>query len=558
MNDQYPELYSSYRWFVPTQFNLAQACVHRWAENPLEGRRIAVYYEDGLGQREVWTYSRLSETTNQLANGLIKMGVAPGDRVAIIMTQRPEAAAALMAVFSVGAIATPLSCEFGPEAIGIRLRDAKARAAIVDSYSGPNLLEAQAQCPLLTQIIGLEFQHDSIIPWRTLLARQPTGFKPLPTKSSSPAMLLYTSGTTGAPKGAMLAHSTLIGNLPGFVAAQNWFPQPGDVFWSPAGWAWTGGLMNSLLPTLYFGRPIVATPGKFSATRALQTLERYQVTSVFLPPSLLRLVMNEISAPATRYRLAVRSIMTAGETLGATAFEWCRKNLGITPNEMFGQTEMNHIIGNSHTKWPAKAGSMGRPFPGHRVAVLDDHGRPCAPGAVGNIAMNRYDIHGHPDPVLFLGYWRNDAATQAKFQNDWCLTGDLASVDEDGYLWYSGRRDDVFTSGGYLIDPGEIENCLLGHKAVAAAAVVPTPSETFGTMVKAYVVLAPASQKQDAQALSHTLQDHVRKRLAPWQMPQSIEFVTHLPTTSSGKIRRHVLRARERQISESAAHGNRA
>src|SRR3546814_857672 len=473
------------------------------------------------------------------------------------MAQRPEAAAALMAVFSVGAVATPLSCEFGPEAIGIRLRDAKARVAIVDSTSGPNLLDAQAQCPLLTLIVWFEFQHDRIIPLRTLLARQPTVFKPTPPRASSPALLLYTSGTTGAPKGAMLSHSTLIGNLPGFVASQNWFPQPSDIFWSPAGWAWTGGLMNSLLPTLYFGRPIVATPGKFSAARALQTLERYQVTNVFLPPSTLRLIMSEIDAPAARYQLALRSIMTAGENLGTPAFDWCRKNLGITPNEMFGQTEMNNIIGNSHAKWAAKAGSMGRPYPGHRVAVLDDQGRPCAPGVIGNIALNRCDIHGHPDPVIFLHYWRNDTATQAKFKDDWCLSGDLASMDHDGYLWYSGRRDDVFTSGGYLIDPGEIENCLLGHKAVNRAAVVPTPDDTYGAQAKAYVVTSGGYLNQDAQALTHALQDHVRNRLAPWQMPKNIEFVTRLPTTTSGRIRRHVLRARERQLSENAAQQNR-
>jgi acetyl-CoA synthetase len=552
MNDQYPELYSSYRWFVPTQFNLAQACVHRWAENTHEGRRVAVYYEDEFGQREVWSYSRLSDTTNQLANGLIKMGVAPGDRVAVIMAQRPEAAAVLMAIFSVGAVATPLSCEFGPEAIGVRLRNAQARVAFVDNTSGPNLLEAQAQCPALAQIVGLEFQHDSTMAWHTLLARQPTTFKPLPTRASSPALLLYTSGTTGAPKGALLSHSTLIGNLPGFVASQNWFPLPNDVFWSPAGWAWTGGLMNSLLPTLYFGRPIVATPGKFSAARALQILERYHVTNVFFAPSVLRLIMVEADNPAARYQLSLRAVMTAGETLGETAFNWCRDNLGIIPNEMFGQTEMNNIIGNSHTKWPAKAGSMGRPYPGHRIAVLDDHGAPCGPGATGNIALNRYDNQGYPDPILFLRYWNNDDATLARFKGDWCLSGDLASVDRDGYFWYKGRRDDVFTSGGYLIAPDEIENCLLGHKAVASAAIVPTPDDTYGAKVKAYVVRSSAFLKRDAQALAHTLQDHVRNRLAPWQMPTAIEFVSQLPTTTSGKIRRHVLRARERQLCENA------
>jgi acetyl-CoA synthetase len=548
MNDQYSELYPSYRWYVPSQFNIAQACVHRWAENPHEGRRIALYFEDELGQREVWTYARLSETANQLANGLTKMGVAPGDRVAVIMTQQPEAAAAFIAILSVGAIATPLSPLFGADALSVRLRDSKARVAIIDAATGPNLLEAQAQCPDLTQIIGVGFQHDSIIPWRTLLARQSSQFKPLPTKAASPALLLYTSGTTGTPKGALLAHSALIGNLPGFVAAQNWFPQKSDVFWSPADWACIGGLMNALLPTLYFGHSMVCTLGRFSGERAFEIMQRYRVTNTFLTPAALKTMMQDVQAPRERYQLALRGIMSTGESLGTSIFDWCRQVLGVTPNEMFGQTEMNSLIGNSHQKWPAKPGSIGRPYPGHQIAVLDAHGKPCPVGAIGSIALNRYDMHGHPDPALFLGYWRNEQASQDKFMGDWCLSGDLASIDSEGYFWYHGRSDDVFKSAGHRIGPGEIENCLLGHDAVANAAVVPKPDPARGALVKAYVVLAQAYHEHDPQLLAKELQDHVRMHLAPYQTPREIEFVERLPMTTTGKIRRHVLRVREQQL----------
>ncbi|HEY9278451.1 MAG TPA: AMP-binding protein [Eoetvoesiella sp.] len=553
MNDQYSELYSSYQWFVPSQFNIAQACVHRWAENPHEGRRIALYFEDEFGQREVWTYSRLAQTANQLANGLIKMGVSPGDRVAVIMGQRPETAAAYMAIFSVGAIATPLSALFGADGLSVRLRDAEARVAIVDASTGPDLIQAQQQCPLLTQIIGFGFQHDSIIPWRSLLARQPGTFKVRPTLSSSPALLLYTSGTTGSPKGALLAHSALIGNLPGFVASQNWFPQQGDIFWSPADWTWTGGLMDALLPTLYFGRSIVGTLGRFSAVRAFEILERYQVTNTFLFPTALKMMMKEVESPRQQYQLALRSIMAAGESVGEAVFQWCQEALGITPNEMFGQTEMNYLVGNSHQKWPAKPGSIGRPYPGHKISVLDTHGKPCPAGTVGEIALNRYDIHGHPDPILFLGYWRNQQATQDKFVNDWCLTGDLAKIDKEGYFWYSGRSDDVFKSAGYRIGPSEIENCLVTHAAVANAAIIPKPDPTRGALVKAYVVLTPGYLQADAPALIKTLQEHVETRLSSYQTPKEIEFVEALPMTTTGKIRRHVLRAREQQL----LHGGR-
>ncbi|HUH58720.1 MAG TPA: AMP-binding protein [Candidimonas sp.] len=547
MNDQYSELYPTYQWFVPSQFNIAQACVHRWAETPLEGRKIAIFHENETGDRQVWTFSRLSETTNQLANGLIKMGVKPGDRVALVMGQRPEAVVAYMAIFSVGAIALPLSALFGADGLAIRLRDAEARVAIVDAGTAPDLLEAQAQCPSLTQVIALEYQHETVIPWRSLLARQPITFKTLSTKSDSPALLLYTSGTTGSPKGALLAHSALIGNLPGFVASQNWFPQKGDVFWSPADWTWTGGLMDALLPTLYFGHPIVGTLGRFSVTRALEIMQRYRVTNTFLFPTAIKLMMQEEPTPRAHYGLQLRAIMSAGESVGKVVFEWCQTALGITPNEMFGQTEMNYLVGNSCLKWPAKPGSIGRPYPGHQVAILDDDGEPCAPGQIGDIALNRYDTHGHPDPILFLGYWRDETATQAKFKGNWCLTGDLASVDDDGYYWYAGRSDDVFKSSGYRIGPGEIEDCLLRHDAVANAAVVPKPDNTRGTLIKAYVVLRNGLAAHDPQALQAELQEHVRTRLAPYQTPREIEFVDSLPLTTTGKIRRHVLRAREQQ-----------
>lgn len=547
MNDQYSELYPTYQWFVPSQFNIAQACVHRWAETPLESRKIAIFHENESGERQVWTFSRLSETTNQLANGLIKMGVRPGDRVALVMGQRPEAVAAYMAIFSVGAIALPLSSLFGADGLAIRLRNAEARVAIVDADTAPDLLEAQVQCPHLTQVIALEYQHETVIPWRSLLARQPATFKTVSTKSDSPALLLYTSGTTGSPKGALLAHSALIGNLPGFVASQNWFPQKGDVFWSPADWTWTGGLMDALLPTLYFGHPIVGTLGRFSVTRAFEIMQRYRVTNTFLFPTALKLMMQEQPTPMANYDLQLRAIMSAGESVGKVVFEWCQKALSVTPNEMFGQTEMNYLVGNSYLKWPAKPGSIGRPYPGHKVAVVDETGIPCAPGQIGDIALNRYDIHGYPDPILFLGYWRDEAATQEKFKGDWCLTGDLASVDGDGYYWYAGRGDDVFKSSGYRIGPGEIEDCLLRHAAVANAAVVPKPDETRGTLIKAYVVLRNGLAARDPQDLQAELQEYVRTRLAPYQTPREIEFVDSLPLTTTGKIRRHVLRAREQQ-----------
>ncbi|MDQ2184618.1 AMP-binding protein [Alcaligenaceae bacterium A4P071] len=545
MNDQYQALYQTFSWLVPTQFNIAQACCHRWGESTADARRIAIFYEDEQGQREVWTYARLTEATNQLANGLLRMGVQRGDRVAVVLGQRPETVVAQMAIFSVGAVLLPLSSLFGPEALESRLRDAEARVAIVDESSSAQVIAVAERIPALQQIVGIGFADERVLPWRSLLARQPTDFKPVPTRALDPAILLYTSGTTGTPKGAMLPHAALIGNLPGFVASQDWFPKTGDVFWSPADWAWTGGLMDALLPTLYFGHPIVGTSGRFSPERAFELMERYQVTNTFLFPTALKLMMKTVPKPRDYYALALRAIMSAGEAVGEPVFEWCRDALGVVPNEMFGQTEMNYLVGNSEGRWPARPGSIGRPYPGHQVAVIDAEGTPVPAGTIGEIALNRYDIHGYPDPIMFLGYWRNEAATRDKFSGDWCRTGDLAKVDEDGYYWYAGRADDMFKSSGYRIGPGEIENCLIGHPAVANAAVVPKPDAERGALVKAYVVLTHEAAMQSSDTITADLQNYVRQRLATYQYPKEIEFVDTLPMTTTGKIQRNVLRQQE-------------
>ena len=545
MSDQYLSLYENFRWLIPTHFNIGVECCHRWAQSSADARRIALFYEKESGQREVWTYERLSQTANQLANGLVRMGVQQGDRVAVIMGQRPETLVAHIAIYSAGAVILPLSSLFGPEALEQRLKDAECRVALFDETSGSNLLSCLARCPKLTQLVGIDVPDERVLPWKSLLARQSTEFKPVQTRANDPAILLYTSGTTGAPKGAMIPHRALMGNLPGFVASQNWFPQPSDVFWSPADWAWTGGLMDALLPTLYFGQPIVGTQGRFSAERAFEIMERYRVTNTFLFPTALKQMMKSVPQPREKYQLALRALMSAGESVGETVFHWCQTELGVTPNEMFGQTEMNYLIGNSHHKWPARPGSMGRAYPGHRLAVIDEDGQPVKTGEVGEIALHREDIHGHPDPILFLGYWKNEAATAEKYSGDWCRTGDLARLDADGYFWYAGRADDVFKSSGYRIGPGEIENCLLEHPAVANVAIVPKPDADRGAVVKAFVVLTADHASRERDAITTELQELVRQRLAPYEYPKEIEYIDNLPMTVTGKIQRRVLRQLE-------------
>jgi acetyl-CoA synthetase len=356
------------------------------------------------------------------------------------------------------------------------------------------------------------------------------------TAAEDPAIIIYTSGTTGPPKGALHAHRVLLGHLPGVELPQRFFPQPGDLFWTPADWAWIGGLFDVLLPAWHHGVPVVARrSAKFDPLEAFDLMARHGVRNVFLPPTALKLMRQTGAAAARHVRL--RSVGSGGETLGAELLDWGRDAFAVTINEFYGQTECNLVVANNADIMQVRPGSMGRAVPGHRVAVIDETGTELPDGTAGEIAVRR------PDPVMFLGYWNNAAATRDKFVGDWLRTGDIGRRDGDGYFWYQGRGDDVITSGGYRIGPAEIEDCLLRHPAVAMAAAIGVPDPVRTEIVKACVVLKPGIRGDDA--LARAIQDHVRTRLAAHEYPRLVEFVDALPLTATGKVMRRVLRDRD-------------
>ena len=541
MADRHRELYAAFRWNVPADFNIAEWACRRWSK---ERHRLALQWEDESGATEAWSYWDLQQAANRLSNGLAALGVARGDRVALVLPQRPETVVAYFACFQMGAVAVPLSFLFGPDALEYRLGDSGAKVAIADPDTLPSLQAVRDKLPGLAHVVGCAGANGARVhDWEAMLAAASPHFEPAATRATDPAAIIYTSGTTGPPKGALLPHSALIGNLPGFEHSHDDFPQPGDFFWSPADWAWTGGLWDALMPTLYHGQAILGYRGRFDAERAFHLLEKYAVRNTFLFPTALKMMMKAYPKPRARFELNLRTLMSGGEALGPAVFHWCREELGVTANEIFGQTEMNYIVGNSHTHWPVKPGSMGRPYPGHRIAVIDEAGKELAPGEVGDVALNRRWMDGTPDPVFFLGYWNNPQATTEKYTGDWCRTGDQAARDADGYLWYHGRADDIFKVSGYRVGPTEIENCLVKHPAVANCAVVPSPDATRGCVVKAFVLLAPGHAP--SEALKDSLREHVKSQLAPYQQPREIEFVSELPMTTTGKVQRKVLRERE-------------
>lgn len=563
--DSYAQLHRQFGWKVPKALNMAHMCCGRWAGQNTQAAQVALIEHDSAGQHRSYTFAQLQSQANRLSRVLRAQGVRPGDRVAIVMPQRFETAVAYMAVLQMGAVAMPLSMLFGPQALSFRVNDSQSAVAICDEAAIDAMVQARKDCPCLKTVIGVgQAAAQADLDYAKVTSKAKDSFNHVSTRADDPAVLIYTSGTTGNPKGALIAQRALIGNLTGFVCSQNWFGfDPADarkpstaVFWSPADWAWTGGLMDALLPSLYFGRPIVAFKGRFSPETAFEILHTHQVTHTFLFPTALKAMMKAVPEPRTRYQLKLEAIMSAGEAVGDAVFAYCQQQLGVTVNEMFGQTEINYVVGNCARFWPPKAGSMGKGYPGHQVAVIDDDGEVCGAGVPGEVAVNRFDVHGEPDPVFFLGYWNNEEATRKKYTGDWCRTGDMAVRDEDGYLWYQGRTDDMFKAAGYRIGPGEIENCLVKHPAVANAAVVPKPDAERGALVKAYVVLSPdyavrRQQHASVQAFEtdvrKALQAHVRGLLAPYEYPKEIEFIDQLPMTTTGKVQRRVLRLQEEE-----------
>jgi len=523
-------LHDSFRWSIPERYNIGVDVCDRQP-----GDALALVCEDHLGSVARYTFGDLRNHSNRLGNALAELGVTRGDRVAVIFAQRPEAVIAHLAIYKLGAVAVPMSVLFGPEALEYRFANSRARVVLTDEPRAAQVEAMRDRLPHLEHVVTCAGVGEG--PFWELLAKGADSSPAVDTVADDPAMLIYTSGTTGPPKGSLNAHRCLLGNLPGFELSQNFYAQTGGLFWTPADWAWTGGLLDALLPTLHYGKPVLGYDGqgRFDPERVVDLMARHGVRNAFIPPTAMKMLMQ---VPDTALReVKLKAVMSAGESVGERVVEWAEQALGITVNEMWGQTEFNYLVGNCSAIMPVKLGSMGKPFAGHWVDVIDDQGRPLPDGECGELAART------GDPVQFLGYWENEAATQAKIRGEWFLTGDVGYRDAEGYLWFVGRQDDVISSAGYRIGPGEIEDCLIRHPAVAQAAVIGVPDELRGEIIKAFIVLAPGVTP-DAQ-LTGDIQRQVKQQLAAYEYPREIEYIETLPLTTTGKVRRKELRDRE-------------
>ena len=529
------ELRAGFRWNVPAEFNIGVDVCDKWAG---DRDRVALVDASADPPRS-YTFAELRDRSNRWANALAALGVGPGDRVAVVMSQRPETALAHLATYKLGGVAVPLATLFGEDALEYRLRDSGARAVVLDGQAAPRFARIRDRLPNLSSIIAVDAEARAIpgaLDAAALEERAADRLTPRAARAEDPAGILYTSGTTGPPKGAVVPHRALIGHLPAFCLFHDLAPQPGDRLWSPADWAWIGGLFNVLLAGWHYGLPVVAyRQTRFDPERAFWLLERYGIRNAFIFPTALKL-MRQVPPERRAAALRLRSVCSAGEPVGEELVAWGREHLGVTINEFYGQTEMNLVTGNCGAVQPVKPGSIGTPYPGHHVDVLDESGVPARAGDVGEIAVRR------PDPVMFLGYWNDPEATARKFRGDWALMGDLGVRDADGYLWFTARKDDLIKSGAYRIGPGEVEECLLRHPAVALAAVIGVPDPERGHSVKAFICLAPG--RQPSPALATDLQNWVKSRVGFHAYPRLVEFVAELPLTTTGKLQRYVLRAR--------------
>ncbi len=526
--ENWAALRESFAWAVPPAFNIGVDVVDRHAA---AGNAPALIYEDEAGHVTRLGFRDVARAANAFANALHALGLSRGDRIGILLSQGPETAIAHVAAYKAGLIAVPLFTLFGPEALEYRLADSGARALVTDQENAAKIAGVRDRLPALAHVV----LTDGEPAFWSLIGRASDAFTAVATAACDPALIIYTSGTTGQPKGALHAHRVLLGHLPGVELPHDFFPAAGDLFWTPADWAWIGGLLDVLLPAWHHGVPVLAHRArKFDPDAALALMARHGVRNVFFPPTALKMLRQSgARAPAG---LALRTLASGGETLGNELLDWGRATFGLTVNEFYGQTECNLVVGNCNTLYPVRAGSMGRPIPGHTVAIVDADGQELGAGETGAIAIRR------PDPVMFLGYWNNEPATRAKFAGDWLLTGDLGRMDEDGYLHYLGRDDDVITSAGYRIGPGEIEDCLLGHPAVAMAAAIGVPDPVRTEAVMAWLVLKPGHVP--SVELSKEIQSWVRTRLAAHEYPRHVAFIDSLPMTATGKIIRRELRQR--------------
>ena len=537
--DNYDELYNSFRWSIPENYNIASDTIDKFSNS----ERIALKHVLDDGNCNEFTFKYLQQKSNQLANVLDHLSFKNDDRVGIILGQCPETILSHMACFKSGKISIPLFSLFGDDALLFRLKDSGASTVICDDLSIEKIKRINEFLPCLKNIISINRKKSdaTVLSFYELISNASDKYKNVESKSNDPALIIYTSGTTGDPKGALLPHKVLLGHIPGVEMPHEFLTSSHpvtDCFWTPADWAWIGGLFDVLMPALFFGIPVISyRSSKFDPEFTFTLLEKYEVKNTFIPPTALKM-MKSFNENFKGKNLKLRTLGSGGESLGQELLKWGKEIFDVGINEFYGQTECNLTISNCGLIMKQKLGSIGKPVPGHNVRLMNKEGSFINDeNEEGEIVVNS------SSPSTFLGYWNNKSETEKKIIDGWLHTGDYATLDEDGYFYFKGRKDDLINSSGYRIGPSEIENTILSIDEVEMAAVVGVPDDLRGQIVKAVIV--PKNKfyiNNQNLELKDKIKNKVKDKLAAHEYPRIIEFVYELPLTTTGKIKRNIIR----------------
>ncbi len=527
----YEERVASFRWQIPETFNFAWNVIDAYAE---DRSRLALVWEDESGRQARWTFWDFREQSLRFANALRGLGVGRGDPVMIMLPRIPEWHVALLAALRLGALVIPCTAQLRAKDIRYRANHSEAKAIITTGDNVAEIDAVRADCPSLRVFLAVGAPATGWEGFHDVLGRASRSLDPVVTRSDEPAICFYTSGTTKDPKAVLHTHAyTLAHRLTG----EAWLDvQKTGLHWTTSDTGWAKAAWGVVFGPWSHGVPLLLYNGRFEPKKELELLERHQVSTFCAPPTEYRLLVKE---DLGRYDFSkLRHCTGAGEPLNPEVISRWKDALGLTIHDGYGQTETIILVGNFQGL-PVRPGSMGKPAPGHDVRVIDEGGRELADGEVGDVA-----VRCRP-PSLFREYWKNPEETQGSFRGEYYVTGDRATRDAQGYLWFVGRADDVIISAGYRIGPFEVESALLTHPAVLESAVVASPDAIRGSIVKAFVKLRPGSDP--SPSLASELQEHVKRTTAPYKYPREVEFVGELPKTVSGKIRRVELRRLEEE-----------
>ena len=529
----YEEVYNNFKWKIPKFYNIGVDVCDKWADDK---SRVALIHPTTHGTDRIYTFRELRKLSNQMANALKAHGISCKDRVGILLSQRPETLISHIAVYKLGAIVVQLLTLFGPDALEFRLQDSSAKALITDKENLSKIWQIKERLPSLKLVVAIDADQEAealdFWPW---IERGSSDFMPVRTTPDDPALVIYTSGTTGPPKGTLHGHRILLGILPGFEFYHNLFPRDGDLMWTPLDWAYIGGSYDALFPTLHHGLPTLAFRSrKFDAEEAFYMMAKHGVRNLMAVPTVLRMMMQAVKCPRDRFDIRLRSITAGGEILGEELCDWTREYLGVEINEQYGQTECDLVVGFCSEIMNIAPGAIGKAVPGHVVGIIDEDGKVANDDELGEIAVKG------PDPVMFLAYWKNPQATREKYIGSWMRTGDYGRKDADGHIWFSGRQDDIIESGGFRIGPGEVEDCLMKHEAVALVGVIGVSDPIRGEIVKAFIL--PKEGVKPDNALEESIRNYVKTRLEAHAYPRAVEFLKEMPMTKTGKILKQELR----------------